>query len=200
MTDWFGARVFIVQGAKPAATMRLNYDGSYGALSPVAKAFKSLEALSSRSTLNNNGNAEVMNAFFTIANDARANPEYRKQNNCKLFRELPSGLKPLRHDLALSRAAQNQAEYCAQVKEATHDQADPDLADLGKRLAHFGAKDATAYEAAGGGTLADCPKVWLNSETHFRPWWNLDGQVVTAAGFGYAKADDGTWYFVAVLQ
>jgi uncharacterized protein YkwD len=200
MTDWFGTRVYMVQGAKPAANLRLNYDGSYGALSPVAKAFKTLETLSAKSTFIDNERASIMTAFFTIANDARANPNYRKENNCKLFRELPAGLKPLRHDIALSRAAQNQAEYCAQVKEATHEQSDPDFADMGKRLAHFGVKNALAYEAAGGGSLADCPKIWMTSETHFRPWWNLDGEVVTAAGFGYAKADDGTWYFVAVLQ
>jgi uncharacterized protein YkwD len=198
--DWYAAKIFIHFGPKPAASLRLNADGSYGEMSPVAKATKLLNDLSPKARLNNNETASALQALLTITNSIRANPEYRKQNNCRLFRDLPSGLTPLRYDAALIKAAQNQAEYCAKVQESTHDQEDPNMADLGKRLAFFRAKNLPAYEAAGGGSLADCPIVWMKSETHFRPWWDLDGQAVTTLGFGFSKAADGTWYFVAVLQ
>lgn len=200
MDNWKSARVFIYQGAKLPANFRLNEDGSYGEMTAVAKATKLLKDLSPKAKLNDNEKASVLQALLVITNDIRANSEYRKQNDCKLFRDLPSGLKPLKYDGALIRAAQNQAEYCAKVKEATHDQDDPIMADLGKRMAFFKAKDLPAYEAAGGGSLSDCPTVWMKSETHFRPWWNLDGQVVNSVGFGFAKSADGNWYFVAVLQ
>lgn len=198
--DWYAAKVFLYIGPKPAASFRLNVDGSYGEMSPVAKATKLLNDLSAKPRLNNNETASALQALLTVTNSIRANPEYRKQNNCQLFRDLPSGLKPLRYDAALIKAAQNQAEYCARVQETTHDQEDPIMADLGKRLAFFKAKNLPAYEAAGAGSLADCPIVWTKSETHFRPWWDLDGQAVTTLGFGFSKASDGTWYFVAVLQ
>lgn len=200
MDNWQSARVYIYQGAKLPTTFRLNSDGSYGEMSPVAKANKVLQELTSKPRLNNNETASALQAMLVITNSIRANPEYRKQNNCKLFRDLPTGLKPLRYDAALLKAAQNQAEYCASIQEATHDQNDPDMATMDKRLAFFKAKDLPSYEAAGGGSLTNCPTVWMKSETHFRPWWDLDGEVVTTLGFGFAKASNGNWYFVAVLQ
>lgn len=198
--DWHTTTIFAVEGPKPPESLRLNRDGTFGKPNANSKAMTELADLG---RLNKLGAVELERAraaFLAIANAARADANYRKANQCKKALNLPEGLGALVADPILDRMAQNQAEYCAKVKEPTHEQSNAKYADIGARMKVFGAEEIPAYEAAGGGSLEDCPRIWLRSETHYRPWWNLDNQVVTKVGFGVAKGSDGMWYFVAVLQ
>jgi len=196
---WWTVNVVVVEGTETAPTFRLNVDGTYGKMAPAAEALATLSDLTAKADLSDDEIVEARKAFLVIANAARQNPNYRRENKCTKILDLPGGLKPLVLDDALTSAAQDQADYCAKVKQATHSQADPDKANVGLRVKAAG-REGTVYEAAGGGSLADCPKLWMTSNTHYRPWWNLEGQAVTMVGFGVRKADDGTWYFVAVLM
>lgn len=197
---WSYAKVVMAEGnGKNAPTARLNLDGTYGAMTADKIAEQKLADLSSNDGLSDDELNQVRGYLLTIANAARANTNYRRQAGAKAALNIPAGLTPLRLDDKLNQAAQVQAEYCARIKETTHDNADPEQADMGKRLKNVG-YEAMAYEAAGQGALLNaCPECWMTSETHYRPWWNLDNQVVTKIGYGVAKADNGTWYFVAVL-
>jgi uncharacterized protein YkwD len=197
---WSYAKVVMAEGTgNSAPSARLNLDGTYGAMSPDKLAEQKLIDLSSNDGLSDDELNQVRGYLLTIANAARANTSYRRDAGAKSALNIPAGLTPLQLDDKLNQAAQVQAEYCAKIKDATHDNADPDQADMGKRLKNVGWEDL-AYEAAGQGSLLNaCPECWMKSETHYRPWWNFDNQVVTKIGYGVAKADNGTWYFVAVL-
>ena len=196
---WSSAKVVIAEstGTNPPSA-RLNRDGSTGKPTADKEALWRLEDITPKSSLTPDELDEVRNYLLAIANGGRANPNYRREAGSKTALDLPTGLKPLTLSDILNKAAQNQAEYCARVKEATHDQDNPKYADLGARLKVFGF-DRAGAEAAGAGPLQDYPTGWMKSETHYRPWWNLDGQVVTEVGFGVAKGNDGNWYLVAVL-
>lgn len=52
-------------------------------------------------------------------------------------------------------------------------------------------------EAAAAGGLGDAPHSWMAGDTHFRPWFNVDG-AYPQIGYGAAMSANGTWYFVAV--
>lgn len=196
---WWTVKVVVVEGTETAPTFRLNVDGSYGKMTPVAEAQATLDDLTGKPDLGDDEIVQARQAFLVLANAARQNPNYRRENKCTKILDLPGGLKPLVLDDALTSAAQDQADYCAKVKQATHSQPEAEKANVGLRVKAAG-REGTVYEAAGGGSLGDCPKVWMTSNTHYRPWWNLDGQAVTMVGFGVRKADNGTWYFVAVLM
>lgn len=196
---WWTVNVIVVEGTETEPSFKLNVDGTYGKMAPAAEAAATLDNLTGKADLSDDEIVEARKAFLVIANAARQNPNYRRENKCTKILDLPGGLKPLVLDDALTTAAQDQADYCAKVKQATHSQPDPEKANVGLRVKAAG-REGTVYEAAGGGALADCPKIWMTSNTHYRPWWNLDGQAVTMVGFGVRKADDGTWYFVAVLM
>jgi uncharacterized protein YkwD len=197
---WSSAKVVIAESTgKAAPSFRVNRNGSIGKPPAATVAEWRLEDMSSKAALPPDELDAVRGYMLDIANGGRANPNYRRQAGCKTALDVPSGLKPLVLSDPLNKAAQIQADYCAKVKEATHDHGEPNLADLGLRLKSVG-YDKVGYEAAGSsGSLADYPTEWMKSETHYRPWWNLDGQVVTEVGYGVAKADDGNWYLVAVL-
>lgn len=199
MPGWWTAKVVVVEGDRPAENFRLNRDGSFGKPSASAEAQAVLEDLTDQSELGDEDIVKVREAFLALANAARTNPNYRKENKASNALNLPSGLKPLVLDDALTSAAQDQADYCAKNLIVTHDQSDPEKSDVGKRVRLAGA-DGTVYEAAASGSLADCPRVWMVSSTHYRPWWNLDGQVVTKVGFGVRKGSDGSWYYIAVFM
>lgn len=196
---WSSAKVVMAESSgKSAPTARLNRDGSNGKPSAGTLAEWRLADMNSKASLTPEELDEVRDYLLTVANAGRANPNYRRAAGSKAALNLPSGLKPLELSDTLNKAAQNQAEYCARVKEATHDQSDPKYATLDARLKLFGF-DKVGAEAAGAGSLQDYPTGWMKSETHYRPWWNLEGQVVTEIGFGVAKGNDGNWYLVAVL-
>ena len=197
---WSQAKVIMAESTgKNAVSAKLNMDGSYGAQTPEKIAEFKLADLSTKDGLSEDELSQVRGYLLTIANAGRANTNYRREAGAKTALVLQAGLTPLMLDDKLNQAAQIQAEYCARIKEATHDNADPDQADMGIRLKHVG-YEGQAAEAAGQGALLNaCPECWMKSETHYRPWWNLDNQIVTKIGYGVAKADNGTWYFVAVL-
>jgi uncharacterized protein YkwD len=163
------------------------------------QAISKLTELNPKSGLSADELTDAREAMLEVANAARANPNYRREMGSKTALALPSGLTPLQLHDKLNDAAQNQAEYCAKVKQSTHDQADPKYATLGKRMDLFAGPTEDSAEAAGGGSLQDWPTGWMKSETHYRPWWNLDNQVMTHVGFGIAKSSDGNWYVVAVF-
>lgn len=197
---WSSAKVVMAEAnGKNPPSAKLNLDGSYGAMTPDKMAEQKLIDMSSQDGLSDTELNQVRGLLLTIANAARVNTNYRRDAGAKSALNIQAGLKPLALDDKLNQAAQVQAEYCAQVKQATHDNANPDEADMEKRLKNVG-WEALAYEAAGQGSLLNaCPECWMKSETHYRPWWNFDNQIVTKIGYGVAKADDGTWYFVAVF-
>lgn len=196
---WSSAKVVMAESnGKAAPTVHLNRDGSTGKPSAGSLAEWRLADMNSKASLTPEELDEVRDYLLAVANAGRANTNYRRAAGSKTALDLPAGLKPLALSDTLNKAAQNQAEYCARMKEATHDQDDPKYASLDARLKLFGF-DRAGAEAAGGGSLQDYPTGWMKSETHYRPWWNLDGQVVTEVGFGVAKGADGNWYIVAVL-
>lgn len=196
---WSSAKVVVVeQAGSTAPTIRLNRDGTSGKPTPLQLALWKLSDLSGKERLSEGELAQVRTSMLAVANAGRVNPDYRRQNGSKTALELPKGLAPLVLNEIYNKAAQNQAEYCAQVKMTTHDQEDEKYATVAARVKAFGG-DKGGYEAAGAGPLSEYPTSWMKSETHYRPWWNLDGEVVTVVGFGVAKSSDGTWYMVALL-
>lgn len=196
---WSTAKVFMAEGSgKTPPTARLNIDGSFGAMSAEKKAIQQLADMNSKSSLTEDELEEVRELMLAIANAGRANPNYRREAGSKTALDLPAGLKPLEMNDIYNKAAQFQAEYCARTKQVTHDHEDEKYATVELRMKAFGYKQGAA-EAAGAGSLQEYPTGWMKSETHYRPWWNLDGEISTLVGFGIAKADDGTWYFVAVI-
>ena len=197
---WSRASVVMAQSAgNDAPAGRLNLDGTSGTPSAGNLALWKLADINKKGSLSPDELTEVRELMLDVANAGRANPNYRREKGSQKDLNLPSGLTPLQLHDKLNIAAQNQAEYCAKVRESTHDQADPKYATLGKRLDLFVGPVANSAEAAGGGDLQDYPTGWMKSETHYRPWWNLDGQVVTHVGYGIAKSSDGKWYMVAVF-
>lgn len=106
----------------------------------------------------------------------------------------------------LNAAAQFQAEYIASINRITHDgprdYRDPasgkivDMSHAWLRAEFFGA-GREVVEAAGLGGPGDYPEGWLHSDTHFRPWFNVDG-CYPEIGFGAAMIKRGTWALVAV--
>ena len=101
--------------------------------------------------------------------------------------------------------AQFQAEYQAYRNAIGHDGPsryfDPvsgktvNMYDMSDRAKFFGVE--SVVEAAGQGSPGDFPHGWMKSETHFRPWFNVDG-CYPEIGYGAAKSSSGSWYFVAV--
>ncbi len=67
--------------------------------------------------------------------------------------------------------------------------------DASDRVVYFGG--ANAVEAAGVGGLGSFPHGWMAGETHFRPWFNVDG-CYPEIGYGAAQSMSGNWYYVAV--
>ena len=196
---WSQAKVIMLEstGTEPPQ-IRTNWDGTIGQPSAEATAIAKLTAMNEKDSLSPEELDHVREYMLEVANAGRANPEYRRQMGSKVALNLPSDLKPLVLGENHNNAAQNQAEYCAKIKKATHAQDDPTLATLGLRLQQFNVEGGFA-EAAGGGNLQNYPTNWMKSDTHYRPWWNLDEQVTTVVGFGIAKGDDGKWYAVAVF-
>lgn len=197
---WSVAKVVMAESTgNDHPTVALNRDGSYGKMSADKEAEFKLADMSSKSSLSEDELNEARDYWLAIVNTGRANPNYRKEAGAKKNLDLQSGLKPLVLNEFYNKAAQLQAEYCARVQQATHDNTDAGMATVESRLKSVG-YDKGAYEAAGqGGLLNQCPTCWMKSETHHRPWWNIEGQVVTEVGFGVAKAANGNWYFVAVI-
>lgn len=196
---WSSAKVIIAESSgKEAPNVRLNLDGSAGTPSEEKVALWRLADLTSKEHLSSEELEEARGFMLTVANAGRANPGYRREMGSKTALNLPKNLKPLELDEKLNEAAQHQAEYCAKVKEPTHDQDDPKYATLGDRLKLFTGSEIAGAEAAGAGGLQDYPTGWMKSETHYRPFWNLEGPI-THVGFGIAKGSDGNWYVVAVF-
>lgn len=110
---------------------------------------------------------------------------------------------------ALNEACQWMAEYYAltngnasQPKDKKHDAPGAryegaDMSTFGARLAHFAPQVGSAGEGLGGGGPADAyPEGWMRSETHYRPWFNIDHDV-KSMGLGAAKTANG-WFFCKI--
>lgn len=156
-----------------------------------------LTSISAKTTLNEPEKAKIRQTMLAIMNEARANPNYRKQSGSTTALNLPSNLKPLMLDDRLNRLAQIQADYQASIKSTTHD--NRIAGSMETRTKTVFGKDMAMLEACGSSTnMADYPIGWMKSETHYRPTWNLDpGLKPTAVGFGFAKGSDGQWYHTA---
>ncbi|MCA9837084.1 MAG: hypothetical protein KC422_09215 [Trueperaceae bacterium] len=164
--------------------------------------------------------------MLAYGNAGRRDPDFRKNNgpktaidlssdtvstlsgNEKVFKQNPTPPYFTDHVLnnELNQAAQLQAEYIASIDHLGHDgptsYLDPktgtsvNLFDLSQRVAFVGGP-ANIVEAAGLGGLGDYPHSWMAGDTHFRPWFNVDG-CYAEIGYGAAMAANGSWYFVAV--
>lgn len=105
----------------------------------------------------------------------------------------------------LNQMAQFQAECNASVNVMSHDcpaqwtnPADGqvvNMADLGARAAFFGPQ--SVVEGAATGAPGDSPMQWMTGDTHFRPFFNVDG-IYWELGYGAAQAQSGEWMFVVV--
>jgi hypothetical protein len=69
--------------------------------------------------------------------------------------------------------------------------------DLGDRAKFFGLSAMLGEAGAGKHELGSAPHVWMASDTHFRPWFNVSG-CQDQIGYGAAQDRDGKWYFIAV--
>ena len=172
-------------------------------------------------------NLEALRAqMLAYGNVGRRDPDFRKVNGSKTATDLsgdtvqtlggsnrvfkqnstPPYFLDSTLDAKLNQAAQFQAEYNASVNRMSHDGpstfADPEtgkrgsMRDLGARADFFGIP-RNVVEAAGGGKARDNPHGWMVSDTHFRPWFGVDG-VYPTLGYGAARSASGDWHFVAV--
>lgn len=196
---WRQIKVYMLEspdGTPPP--VRLNRDGTSGTPSREQLAVWRVEDIAQKPSLSPQDAAQLRAAYLDIANAGRANPNYRREMGSRTILDLPSNLPPFRLNEKLNRAAQMQAEYCAANRTLTHNQPrNPAMNNVPDRLKAVG-YNGTAVEAGGAGQLTDYPKNWMKSETHYRPWWGLDGPNENEIGFGFAKASDGTWYVFAV--
>ena len=158
--------------------------------------------------------------MLSIGNIARRDPNYRSRNKCKVVTDLSAKttmingkqetiyhdrkqapyFQDLTLDPNLNKAAQFQAEHMARTKYVGHDgpakfKGTP-MKSLDDRLKHF-KTGPTEGEGAGAGRVFDYPAGWAKSDTHFRPWFNVNARV-TKVGLGAAKGSDNKWYFVVV--
>ena len=125
---------------------------------------------------------------------------------------------PYFHDLvfnqSLNKAAQFHAEYLASIPwnaktnpgkghegPKAHNVAGvmTDMTTLGMRAKAFGYKFTVTEEGAGGGfgstPLDWAPEWWLQSDSHYRSWFNVNFDV-KEIGIGVAKGPGNTgWYF-----
>jgi hypothetical protein len=129
----------------------------------------------------------------------------------KVFREndTPPYFSDQKSDPALDKMAQFQAEYNAS-REAP---ATPDLHNgparftfegrtasmlgLGERSAFFGAPSNVVEGAAGPTGVGSLPLGWMTTDTHFRPFFNVDGSY-PIVGYGAAQSAKGNWYYIFV--
>lgn len=193
--DWGYATVTIVETDESSApNITTNLDGTTGTPKKDVAAIWRLKELSSKSTLTMEEMDEARSCMLIIANEGRTNQNYRKEYNCKQDLDLPGGLVPFVLADELNQAAQEQADYQAKTNDVTHDNSS--YKDYDDRMRKNGIKGPN-YEACAGGNLQDTPSVWMKSETHYRPFWNLETPV-THVGFGLAKGSDGMWYTTAI--
>ncbi|MCU0390929.1 MAG: CAP domain-containing protein [Thermoflexibacter sp.] len=160
-----------------------------------------LKSLSSKTSLTTEERNQALGAMLQLMNEARQNPNYRRASGCKTALALPSNLTPLVFDDRLTNTAQEQADYQARIRQVTHDNRnyrDNNDGGYGARMDKYLRNIGTAEACGGSEQLADEPIGWMKSETHYRPTWNLDNQVMNAVGFGIAKGSDNVWYTVAV--
>ncbi|WP_373331290.1 galactose-binding domain-containing protein [Salmonirosea aquatica] len=159
-----------------------------------------LKNLSSKSSLTKAELDKVRATMLAINNEARLNPNYRKQQGCKTALNLPANLKPLSIHEDLNKLAQEQADYQASIKDVTHD--NRNYRDFGARVDKYLKNHPKPEACAGGMYLSEYPIGWMTSETHYRPTWNLDSYngksiPVNVVGYGVAKNGD-MWYFTAI--
>jgi hypothetical protein len=165
--------------------------------------------------------------MLAYGNAGRRDPDFRKTNKAttatdltldtvvtlgptpeKVYRQrqTPPFFDDHRTTDALNKAAQFHAEYLASNGIMGHTgpggYTEPGtgrsgvMTEAADRSRFFGGP-GNVVEAAGMGGPGDFPYGWMKSETHFRPWFNVDGRY-PEIGYGAAQAADGTWRFVAL--
>lgn len=169
---------------------------------------------------------QVRSLMLAYGNAGRRAPDFRLKNGSKTATDLsrdtvatlsnsaekvnkdnptPPYFNDHALDSKLNDAAQLQAEYQASILSVTHDGPrqfkNP---KTGKVVSLFKLEDRASFfdignvvEGCGAGTIDQYPHGWMASDTHFRPWFNVD-KFTTTIGYGVAKGSDGTWYFAAV--
>lgn len=157
-------------------------------------------------------------SMLAYGNSARLNPEFRKKTGSKyavdlsgddvdvygrkerVFKDMPYPpyFNELTLNAQLTEAAQLQAEWMAKNKFVGH--SGPTnlngrnlFAGLGDRIRYFGFNGALEGEGTTAGGIGQAPWGWMQSDTHFRPWFNI-GARVPSMGLGAAQDSDGKWY------
>ena len=126
----------------------------------------------------------------------------------KIYKDNPT--PPYFDDLVvskeLSEACQFHAEYQAFTQKGGHDGptnftgggiVNKDMSDIMKRATHFLGRSPNGAVLEGGGSGdkspdAD-PESWMKTETHYRPWFNIEYRTI-AIGYGTAQGANGGWY------
>jgi hypothetical protein len=167
--------------------------------------------------------------MLAYGNTGRRDPDFRKfsgaktatdlsgssvntlAGNEKVYKQRPTAPYFADHVLsdALNQAAQFQAEYQAATQTMGHDgprsYRDPktntnvNMFELGDRVKFFGVGDFATAEAAAYGGVDIAPGNWMSGDTHFRPWFNVNG-CIPEIGYGAALGANGEWYFAAVVK
>ena len=160
--------------------------------------------------------ATFYQAMLDYGNAGRRDPDFRKNNGAKVATDLsglttqtdlrgptenvfkqnpaPPYFAPHVLNDQLNKMAQFQAEYNASIRRVSHDgpqsyfdkesNKNVNMSDMEQRAVFF--KVENTVEAAGGGRLGDSPHNWMKSDTHFRPWFNIDG-CYPEIGYGAAR-------------
>lgn len=158
-------------------------------------------------------------AALNIGNLARRNPNYRRDRGAraaidltgdttktlegteKIWKDNP--VPPYFKDLVLHKelndTCQYWAEYQASKDQMAHDAPGltyqgHDMSSSSSRFQHFAGFKAMVLEGVGWDTRPDAfPETWMTSDTHYRPWFNIDHRTV-GMGFGIAQSATGKWY------
>jgi hypothetical protein len=128
--------------------------------------------------------ANNLRGTTTVTINGRREGVYHNGGNPPVFRDLIL-------DEHLNDLAQIQAEWAASTNYMGHDGPPnyngKNLKSFGARIDHFTPGFISAGEAGGWDTS---PEGWMDSETHYRPWFSINHDVMYV-GFGAAIGKDG---------
>lgn len=199
--EWSEFSALVVQA--DSGTVKLSGDRSDYPRSKTSQAIVELDKWQDKTALSATELETVRNLMLEIANEGRANPNYRREAGCKKDLDLKANLPPLVMSAVANAAAQNQADYCAAADEVSHDQENAtyrlkeEYKTFATRAPAFGLPGGSA-EAAGGGKLSLFPTIWMKSETHYGGFWDCGTQPVASVGIGIARGPNA-WHGVMVF-
>ncbi|HQU82761.1 MAG TPA: CAP domain-containing protein [Pyrinomonadaceae bacterium] len=157
--------------------------------------------------------AEANDATFTVGNVKYSDPKtgfIETLNRVRAGRNLP----PMEYNDSLNKACQWFADLMAQNGKSGHDAVEiggnsyANMQDPSMRIQKYGYIGNGGTEATAEGDWEDISMLgadsmlgWSSSNTHYRPFLGMDGQMFKQVGFGYAKSakKPGYYYTCAVF-